>query len=115
MKNNMNIILGHLIGDYLFQSDWTALNKNKKNLKLFLACLVHCIIWTISMMVFIGSNNILLALGLFLSHILLDRTNLVVWYLNKFKIMPNPTMWKVIIVDNTLHLLMIYALLKLYF
>lgn len=109
----MNIILGHLIGDYLFQSDWMALNKKKSNLEGFVACIIHCTIWTISMMIFIGSNNILLALGLFLSHILLDRTNLVVWYLNTFKIMPNPTMWKIIIVDNTLHLLMVYGLLKI--
>ena len=110
----MNIILGHLIGDYLLQSDWMALNKKKPNLEGFIACLIHCTIWTISMMIFIGSNNILLALGLFLSHILLDRTKLVVWYLNTFKIMPNPTMWKIIIVDNTLHLLMVYGLLKIF-
>lgn len=29
----MEIILGHIIGDYLFQSDWMAINKKKKDLK----------------------------------------------------------------------------------
>jgi hypothetical protein len=110
----MNIILGHLVGDYLFQSDWMALNKKSKGFKGLLACVIHCLIWTISMMIFTNNYNVLLALTLFISHFILDRTKLVVWYLNTLKIMPNPSMWKVIIVDNTLHLLMVYGLLKIF-
>lgn len=109
----MEIILGHLVGDYLLQSDWMALNKKKVGVEGWIPCLIHCLIWTISMILFIGKLNIILFLGLFLSHLILDRTNLVVWLLNATRIMPNPATWKVIIVDNTLHLLMVYGLLIL--
>jgi hypothetical protein len=109
----MEIILGHLVGDYLLQSDWMALNKKKIGAKGWIPCIIHCLIWTTSMMLFIGKLNIALLLGLFISHLILDRTNLVVWLLNATRIMPNPAMWKVIIVDNTLHLLMVYGLLIL--
>lgn len=109
----MEIILGHLVGDYLLQSDWMALNKKKIGAKGLISCIIHCLIWTTSMMLFIGKLNIALFLGLFISHLILDRTNLVVWFLNATRIMPNPAMWKIIIVDNTLHLLMVHGLLKL--
>lgn len=111
--SEMEIILGHLVGDYLLQSDWMALNKKKEGVKGWVACLIHCLIWTISMTLFAGMFNIVLILGLFVSHLILDRTNLVVWFLNATRVMPNPAIWKVIIVDNTLHLLMVYGLLTL--
>jgi hypothetical protein len=111
----MNIILGHLIGDYLFQSDWMAINKKSKGIKGFIACLLHSLIWTVSVYLFgFYSTHSILVFGLLLlSHFVLDRWNFVKWFLNTFKIMPNPTMWKIIIVDNTLHLLMVYGLFKL--
>ena len=111
----MNIILGHMIGDYLLQSDWMAINKKKKGITGLIPCLVHCLIWTISVYVFgfISTNSLLIFALLFLSHFVLDRTNFVKWYCNVTKIMPNPSMWKIIIVDNTLHLLMIYLIMMI--
>lgn len=108
----MNIILGHMIGDYLLQSDWMALNKKSKNAKGLIACIVHCIIWSVSvyMFTFWNTKSLLIFVLLFLSHFVLDRTNLVKWYCNVTHIMPNPTVWKIIIVDNTLHLLMIWII-----
>ncbi|AZO95270.1 DUF3307 domain-containing protein [Halocella sp. SP3-1] len=108
----MNIILGHMIGDYLFQSDWMAINKKKSGLAGLIPCIVHCLIWTISVFLFIGEYRLIFFCMLFLSHFILDRTNFVKWYLKRFKIMPNPTFWKIVIVDNTLHLLMIFLVLK---
>ena len=110
----MNIILGHLIGDYLLQSDWMALNKKQKNIKGLFACIIHCLIWTISVYLFAFHNvttyKLLAFILIFLSHFILDRSNFVKWYCNTTKIMPNPTIWKIILVDNTLHLLMLYIL-----
>ena len=106
----MNIILGHMIGDYLLQSDWMVINKKLKGTKGFLACVIHCLIWATSVYVFgfLNSKSLVVFLLLFLSHYILDRTNFVKWYCNASRIMPNPSVWKIIIVDNTLHLLMIY-------
>ena len=110
----MELLLGHLIGDYLLQSDWMALNKKKRGSKGFLPCIIHCILWTLSVYIFtVGFKvNITIFILLFLSHYILDRTNIVKYIINK-TIMPNPTMWKIIIVDNTLHLLFAYFILKL--
>jgi hypothetical protein len=41
------ILLGHLIGDYLFQNKWMAMNKNASHFK----CFVHCIIYTLTLCV----------------------------------------------------------------
>ena len=40
----MAIILGHMIGDYLLQLDWVAINKKKKGFKGLIAGIIHCII-----------------------------------------------------------------------
>lgn len=110
----MEIILGHMIGDYLFQSDWMAINKKAKGLKGLVACVTHCFIWALSVYLLgfrdTSQYNVLIFALLFLSHFVLDRTNFVKWYCNKTRIMPNPAVWKLIIVDNTLHLLMVYAI-----
>jgi hypothetical protein len=111
----MGIIIGHLIGDYLFQSDWMALNKKSKSYEGLLTCIIHSLIWTVFVYLFgfYTTNDVIIFLLLFISHFILDRWNFVKWFLNTFRIMPNPTLWKIIIVDNTLHLLMVYGILKI--
>lgn len=112
----MNIIVGHMIGDYLLQSDWMALNKKKSGINGLIACIVHCLIWTVSVYAFcfrqVGS--VLVFILLFASHFVLDRTNIIKWYCNATRLMPNPAMWKIILCDNTLHFLMVY-LIALFF
>lgn len=108
----MEMILGHMVGDYLLQSDWMAINKKKKGFKGWVACIVHCSIYTASLSLFVDNFNITFVMGSFVSHLILDRTNIVTWFLNATRIMPDPTLWKIIIVDNTLHLLIAYILLK---
>lgn len=110
----MELLLGHLVGDYLLQSDWMALNKKKQGSKGLLPCTIHCILWTLSVYLFtVGFRvNIFTFTLLFLSHYILDRTNIVKFIIDK-TIMPNPAVWKIIIVDNTLHLLFAYFILKL--
>lgn len=108
----MGIILGHMIGDYLLQSDWMAINKKNKGFKGLIACIIHCIIWTISVYTlgFLNTHSLIIFLMLFVSHFILDRTSFVKWYCNKTRIMPNPAFWKIILVDNTLHLTMVYLI-----
>lgn len=110
----MELILGHLIGDYILQSDWMAINKKQKGLKGLTACIIHCLIWSVSVYLFafndIASHKLIVFVLVFLSHFILDRTNFVKWYCNTTRIMPNPAIWKLFIVDNTLHLLMIYII-----
>lgn len=106
----MEIILGHLIGDYLLQNDWMALNKKKNSFIGYLSCYIHSFIWTISVCIFLDGFILHKFMLLLFSHYIIDKSNFVVWYLNTFKIMKNPPLWKIIIVDNTIHLIFIYII-----
>ena len=113
-------ILGHLLGDWLLQSDWMALGKRRG---LFTrAGLVHYTVYTLSILgVLYLSNEIprtsssLLLIGLivFISHWLIDATNLVkIWMAvagQRDQIMVR------VMVDQTFHLLVLALLAQMFF
>ncbi len=117
----MQLIL-HLIGDYLIQNDWMALNKKEATIKGELACQLHCITYSLPFL-FIGSGEAVLFI--YLSHYIIDRTNIVGWFLalrngvfhvrnfgfgeqRPFVI----TIWLYIITDNIFHIICNYLFLK---
>lgn len=75
------LLFGHLFGDYLFQNDWMALGKKDD----WMRCLVHCLIYTLTVIIFlmplVYNFDILraglLTVGIFLSHLVLDKTYLI--------------------------------------
>ncbi len=79
------LILGHLVGDYLFQTNWMALNKKES----VLACGVHCFVWTACVMIFMWPELALLSVAgiikvgvlLLASHWILDGSKLIDWWL----------------------------------
>lgn len=77
------LIITHLIGDFLFQSRWETLNKDKKLLPLFL----HCFIYTICFIpVFlIYKANLVWLFFIFVSHIILDQRKFELWIIEKIK------------------------------
>jgi hypothetical protein len=62
-------IIGHLVGDYLAQNDWMALNKKQSTLH----CGVHCAVWAASVLFFSGWP-LWTAIPLFVTHFVQDRT-----------------------------------------
>jgi hypothetical protein len=105
----MNWLMGHLIGDYLLQNDWMALNKKKASFP----CTVHCLIW--SLCVLLCARWPLWTLPvLFITHFAQDRTNIVVWLMNhkgqKQFAQPPMAPWSIIVVDNVLHMTVVWAL-----
>jgi hypothetical protein len=103
--------LGHLVGDYLLQSDWMAQNKKNRTL----ACVIHCLIWTTAVMFFTGWGW-LPFLILFSLHFLQDRSNFVQYWMRwmgqeKFATGAFAP-WSVVLVDNTFHLLQIWLVWK---
>lgn len=136
----MEQLLCHLVGDYFLQSDWMALNKNKKTIP----CLVHVIFYTI---IFLFITNNIQALSLIaLTHFIIDRWS-IAKYIIYIKNFINPTFsyysfdqcsvtgyydswrnpdegqaarpkfittWLYIISDNTLHLLCNFIILKMF-
>ncbi len=77
-------LLCHLVGDYIFQSDWMAMNKSKKTLN----CLVHCVFYTTCFLMITLSWKALLFIGA--THFIFDRWPILVKRLIWFKNHLNP-------------------------
>ena len=129
----------HGIGDYFLQTDYQALNKKKKGVSGFWACLKHCITYSLPFFL-IGSWQAVL--GIFITHFIIDRTNLVAymlaiknnvvkkdfnewnsfyksikrWDISNFGFsLERPfaiSIWLYIITDNLLHIILNYLFLK---
>lgn len=111
-------LIGHLVGDYLLQNDWMALNKKKSSI----ACAVHCIIWATCVCLFAGwmefSDSILAWVLLFSSHFIQDRTQLVMFWMTRINRQQafatgQCAPWSIIVVDNVWHVVQIWAVWKL--
>lgn len=68
------LILGHLIGDYLLQNNWMAMNKSGSTFK----CAVHCSLYTLAVLVttYPYLRGWQWAVIVFLSHFPVDRWSL---------------------------------------
>jgi hypothetical protein len=108
----MDWLIGHLVGDYLLQNDWMAGNKKVKTLGGELACNVHCLVWTLSVLLFTGWWEWKAAILVYLSHYILDRTGLVKWWVDLYNNTEKSPTWIYILTDNTLHLVFLYLIDK---
>ena len=111
-RNEMiSALVGHLVGDYLAQNDWMALNKKKSTLH----CAVHCSIWT-ACVVFFAWWPLWTAIPLFVTHFVQDRTNVIAWWMDfvgqkQFRIGACAP-WSIIVVDNVWHIIAIWVVSK---
>jgi len=101
----MHWIYAHLLGDYIFQNDWMALNKKQKTFP----CLVHCFFYCLP---FLFCNLIWWQILLIaIQHFIQDRTPMIIW-LMKIKgseaFATGPcSPWSIIVTDNIIHILWI--------
>jgi Protein of unknown function (DUF3307) len=65
-------LLCHLVGDYILQSDWMALNKSKRTWP----CLVHVLIYTSCFLILTTSWKALLFIGV--THFIFDRFPIII-------------------------------------
>lgn len=113
-------IIGHLVGDYLLQNDWMALNKKKHSIP----CLMHCWLWSTAVMLFSGwqwlpkPHAAIVFLVLFITHFIQDRTQIIGWWMHlkwkdqsKFAESPMAP-WSLIVVDNVWHIVTLWAVWK---
>lgn len=108
----ISALVGHLVGDYLLQNDWMALNKKTSTLH----CVVHCAIWTACVCLFAGWYQPWVIGVLFATHFAQDRTGIIRWWMSvvgqdKFATgICSP--WSIIVVDNVWHIVTIWAVWK---
>ena len=101
----MHWIYAHLIGDYLIQTDWMAVNKKRSSW----VCATHVVTYLLPF-VFCGLRwNQLLAIGI--QHFGQDRTQVVKILMDttghkRFAQAPLAP-WSIILTDNILHILFI--------
>lgn len=79
------MLLGHLVGDYLLQTNFLALNKAKYTLTGWIAALVHCIIYTAAVCAIMGIFDWKWQLVVFLTHFPIDKFSLGELYMDKVK------------------------------
>lgn len=111
------LLLGHLIGDWMFQNDWMA--RNKQSAFFTVAGLAHFIIYTLCVsavlilwtdLALLPSQIILFSSIVFITHWLIDATNLArIW---AGLIQQTDVALVRIAVDQTFHLLVLALLIK---
>lgn len=102
-----SLLVAHLIGDYLFQTSWMAMNKAKKWDALFVHCLVYTLtIWIVAWLTF-GGLSVWGILFIFLTHLFLDRRTFILWWTrNIMKTGDNPG-WLAIMADQVFHIIVL--------
>lgn len=109
----MDLLVGHLFGDYILQDDWMAEGKKRSSW----ICSYHCMLWSVSVWIFSGFQFPWWALLIaFSTHFVQDRWNLVQRWMKingQEKFMKPPMgPWSIIVVDNVFHLLVLQMLGK---
>lgn len=122
----MQLIL-HGIGDYVVQTNKWAIGKKNKGLYGFMCCLKHCVTYSLPFK-FIGSWWAVLVI--FLTHFIIDRSQLVAYFLAiknnvKYRHMydirnygfpqltpPYLSIWLLFITDNIFHIICNFISLK---
>ena len=105
-------IIGHLVGDYLLQTDWMAEGKKRSSF----ICALHCLLWTAAVVVLAGWWKWWVAPILFATHFVQDRTQIIPWFMRAtgkagFAVGPMAP-WSVVAIDNTFHLLTLAILAR---
>ena len=69
-------LLGHLVGDYLLQSKYMALNKSAPGMTGLITCTAHVALYTAAVCTFWWTINPLLIALVFVPHWIIDRWSL---------------------------------------
>lgn len=77
------LLLGHMVGDYLLQNKWMAMNKNGN----WLTCAIHCLIYTAAVYAFTSSyvTYMYWPLIIFATHFPVDYFSLADRWLEQIK------------------------------
>jgi len=113
------LVIGHFVGDWMFQNDWMA--RNKRGRWWAAECIVHCLVYTVAVVLaaHLGSGGALplpllgmIFVTVLVSHWLIDGLNLAeLWgrVVNQTE-----TDYVRIVVDQTMHLLVLGIVTSLF-
>lgn len=99
------LLLGHLTGDFLFQTSWMAKYKATQWLPL----LVHVTVYTTIVSLFgllAGGLSLTAIAVIFISHVILDRRSFVQFWVKRVQMTTgSESRWLTIMADQIFHLL----------
>ncbi|WP_430789884.1 DUF3307 domain-containing protein [Virgibacillus flavescens] len=101
------LLIGHFVGDFLFQTNWMATYKSQRWLPL----LVHSSLYTIVIILFSLLEGGLSGFGIlliFIGHLILDRGTFVTFWVVNIQTATKPNQrWLSIITDQTFHIILL--------
>lgn len=103
----MNFFIGHLLGDYILQTDYQALGKVRSSW----ICLLHVVLYTVAIYLFTRWPwwALLITAG---THFAIDRFRLAYHWMgfnNQKVFREKMAPWSIVVVDNTFHLIQLYV------
>jgi hypothetical protein len=107
------LVLGHLVGDFLFQNQWMAANKQKKVWPLLVHSSVYTVIvYAFSLFLLDAPLSIWGVMLIFAGHIFLDQGSFIRFWHRRIAGCTDPKSWWLRIVhDQIFHLILLYAAL----
>lgn len=101
------LLIGHLVGDFLFQTSWMAQYKATKWLPLFTHVTVYTLIVAIFGLVSGGISLWGIAI-IFIGHVILDRKTFVSFWVKNIQTAKGPESgWLGIVTDQIFHLILL--------
>lgn len=83
------LYVGHKIADYLLQSERQALLKTHSWKALLTHCVIYTLVLTITGYLFVGYFSWIATFIIFLSHIIIDRRTVLIWWAENIKKITN--------------------------
>lgn len=127
----IRLLLGHLFGDYMFQTKKMALTKSEKGPKGAITCAFHSAVYSFTVMAFLWKFSVLIFALVFLSHYPIDRWGLASKWLDFIKgrsfirAYVSKEAYREIdlsfscivytVVDNTMHFFLLWLMVRLLF
>ena len=98
------LLIAHLFGDFIFQTNWMAVNKADRTHSL----LFHSLAYTLTIFIFASVFSVPLSIWaialVFVSHCILDRRVFTQWWVKTVMKVDGPEAdWLVIMVDQAFH------------
>ena len=123
------IVLGHLTADYLLQGKYMAIHKTDRTIEGECYCILHCLIYTITVATFLGTFQPWVLGLIFMSHYPIDRFSLATYWLRMIRGRDLLAEYKsdepyreiripfscfvYAVADNTMHLVLLWLITKL--
>ena len=106
------LLVAHLVGDWLLQTEWQALNKSRDYRALFSHVSIYSAVMLSVLVVDFGFRNIYVyavIVMFWLSHALLDRGGFVIPFMKTLRMIVDrePQRWLTMMTDQILHILII--------